>query len=451
MAEEEGRLVDSGSFRVDAARAVKSLRSRQLARGFWRPGLYIRLASACGATRFSLTRGVKSMVIRFDGRPIPPQTLAEPFGRLVGGAGDPVLRWFAWALLHSSEEKVTVSAASGAGAQRRAFRYGADGRSTPVPPSPGGDTEVTLAWGVFLDNDLTSSHPAAWPIVNTQIPPVTAFETGDPAPFPMSFIGYGVTRRHVPWEKRRPRDGTFRLVDRRRTFCRLGTGEGKLRLSVLGTRVEAMDLPEVPLPVDVTVDAPGLDVDASLDSPVRGPVFREACQTGRRAAEAFMLEVLERHAKAMKLTGAWLAVDARARLEWVAALGLIRGDEPGFLSYLFLQAPPRRKFRSGDRLRIEQTAAMTRVLRDAAVRTLGSRGADRKDPLRDALWRAPLFLNGRGQPLSLEKIDPDSGVPAMTVTAGPPPLHLADLVWALSPMDAIYLRRRFRARPGSKR
>lgn len=451
MAEDEGRLVESGSFRVDAARAVKSLRARQLGPGFWRPGLFIRLAAACGASRFTLTRKVKSMTIWFDGRPIPPTTLAEPFGRLVGGEVDPVLRWFAWALLHSTPKGVSVTAASGDGARRRAFKYAPDGQSTAVPPTAGTGTEVALTWSPFLDNDLTSEHPAAWPIVNTRVPPITAFETGDPAPFPMSFVGYGVTRTHVPWEKRRPREGTFRLVDRRRTFCRLGSGEGKLRLALLGTRIEAMDLPEVPLPIDVTVDVPGLDVDASLDSPVQGPLFREACGTGRRAAEAFMFDLLKRHARAMKLTGAWLAVDARARLDWVESLGLIRGDEPGLLSFIFMQTPPRRPFRSGDRRRIEETGALTRLLRDAAVRTLGCRDGDRKDPLRDALWKAPLFFDGRGQTLSLEVIDPDSAIPSMTVTAGPPPLNLARQVWALSPMDAIYLKRRFRARPGAKR
>ncbi|MBI5594570.1 MAG: hypothetical protein HY928_00625 [Elusimicrobia bacterium] len=444
MAEDGGRLVGSGSFKVDAARAIASLRQRQLPRDFWRPTLLIRLASACGASRLSFTKTLRRLTVRFDGDPIPPDTLREPFGRLAGGTDDPVLRWFTWSVLHSSLPGVTITAASGQGGARAAFRYGPEGQAEPVPPGIDGETVITASWSLFKSMEGDSLHPTFWPLVAPQVGWLsTMLHKGDAASFSISFTEQGFSRKQVPWEKRKPREGRFRMQDGRRTFCRLAEDQAKVHIAVLGTRVALMDLPEVPLPVEVTVEEPDLELDASLDSPVRDMALNGAVGLGNRAAGRFMLELLEHHARAMKLAGAWLVKDRRARKEWVEAMGLIRGDEGSRLLELLGVGIETRGARSGDKRRVVETARMTLFLRGAAERTLRSRAVDARERLRDALWKTPLFFDGRGRPLSLDDAGAAAGVPSMTNSFDPPAPNRADLLWVLSPLDAIFLKRRF--------
>ncbi|MBI2361774.1 MAG: hypothetical protein HYV15_00090 [Elusimicrobia bacterium] len=215
---------------------------------------------------------------------------------------------------------------------------------------------------------------------------------------------------------------------------------------MLGTRAALLDLPDCPVPVEASVEEPGLEVDASLDSALSGPALDGATALGAQAAQRFVLELFERHARAMRLTGAWLVKDRHARRDWVRAMGLVRGDEGGSLLELLGIGPEPRGGRSGDRRRVCEAARTTLFLRGAAERSLRARSVDARDRLRDALWKVPLFFDGRGRPLSLDEAGAADGVPAMTSSFDPPAPNRAGMLWVLSPLDAIFLKKRFRDR-----
>lgn len=421
---EDGRLVERGAFRVDSRRAVAVLRGRQLKDSFWRPALWVRCAAACGATRLSFSRRVGSLTIAFDGKPLPRALLEQPFGRLVEGEADPVARWFGWAVLHTAVPGVTVTAVSGSGARRAAACYGHDGEVAAAEPDGERGTVVTARWTpVGLRGEL---HPAAWFLGSRGEHGVTLPGGVEAAPFPIDYGGLS----QAPWA------GPERVLP--------APGGAALKLYMLGTLVHDGPLEGFPLPLSVALRDDALTTDASLSAAVRDEAFAAAAERARAVGTRFALEAVRSHTRSFGLAARLLAEREDLRLGWVEALGVVRGDEPllGGLKRLF--SDPRR---SGDRLRVLRAAESAARLRGWALAALRSRLADAGDPLRRALWEAPLFVSTLGTGLSLAELDCDAkGVPELWRRLAPPPGRRAGTVWALSPLDAIFLTKRFPVR-----
>lgn len=422
---DDGRLVESGAFRVDSRRAVGVLRGRQLRDSFWRPALWVRCAAACGATRLSFSRRVGSLTVAFDGKPLPRALLEQPFGSLMSGGADPVSRWFGWAVLHTAVPGLKVTAASGSGARRAAACCGHDGEVTAVEPDKERGTVVTARWTpVGLRGEL---HPASWFLGWRGEHGVTLPGGVEGAPFPIDYGG-GVSQ--APWPGPE--------------LVRSSPNGASLKLYLLGTLVHDGPLDGFPLPLSVALRDDALSTDASLSAAVRDAAFAAAAGRARAVGTRFALDAVRAHARSFRLAARLLAEREDLRLAWVEALGVVRGDEPFFPALKRLFSDPRR---SGDRQRVLRAAESAARLRGWALAALRSRRADEADPLRAALWEAPLFVSTLGTGLSLAELDGDAkGAPELWRRLSPPPGRRASTVWSLSPLDAIFLTKRFPAR-----
>lgn len=453
MASEEGRLVGSGSFSVDSRRAVAVLRERQVPLDFWRPALWVRCATACGATKMSFERSYASMTIRFDGEPLPPAVLKQPYGRLAQGEPGEAERWFGWALLHTAVAGMKVTAASGRGSERAAYSFSAEGSITPADKIPGKETVISVRYPIIVTESMPAKSPPFWSLsLSTLSPPGCCPWVADAASFPIEYKDLNVRTLHIPWESRRSRSGALYHAQGRRIWVAVPARKASLRLALLGTLVHDWQLPGFPIPLEICVDDPGLLLDASLASPLRDDSFQAAVAAGRAAAERFALALLDRHAKSMALVGAMLLGDRARRLDWVAALGLVRGDEPSPSLFDFVvRLPMVRKRRSGDFLRITRTAESLKVLREAARNSLRTPEADKLDPVRTALWQTPLFFSTLGKTLSLMDLSGSKARPCSWTAFEPPRSGTPAALWAISPLDTLFLVKRFPQRKGALR
>lgn len=148
-AEDGASLVESGSFRVDISRMLEKLSKFQLlnAATFLLP--WIRCAVAGGAGKIRIDRKGRTIEMRFDGDPIEPEILQDPYQALLGGEGRSVepCRHLAVGMLAAMRlrpELITVT--SGRGAARMRIRTGPASEEPEGAKDPGGDTVITIRW-----------------------------------------------------------------------------------------------------------------------------------------------------------------------------------------------------------------------------------------------------------------------------------------------------------------
>ncbi|TBR21989.1 hypothetical protein EPO15_08925 [bacterium] len=80
----EAQLVDTGSFRVDAAKMLDKLRDYQLTDPNDFVCAWLRCAAASGASAIRLTPHPTGLELAFDGRPFTAAQLSQPYQSLVG-------------------------------------------------------------------------------------------------------------------------------------------------------------------------------------------------------------------------------------------------------------------------------------------------------------------------------------------------------------------------------
>lgn len=83
--EEKGEHVGGGTFRIDRAAALEKLKKHQLADPWHFVRAWARAASLSGPTRVDCFRAGDASVLRFDGRPLPADFLAEPYDVMFSG------------------------------------------------------------------------------------------------------------------------------------------------------------------------------------------------------------------------------------------------------------------------------------------------------------------------------------------------------------------------------
>lgn len=146
----EEQLVDSGSFRVDAAKMLEKLRSFQLAEPADFVCAWLRCAAASGAKDIRLDTGARSLTLVFDGAPFSASELSQPYQVLVDGEGPDARRGrhFAYGLLGLYRLRpVGVTVTSRGEGGTAVMRAGA----VPEPDAeaaPEG-TVVTVVWPVW--------------------------------------------------------------------------------------------------------------------------------------------------------------------------------------------------------------------------------------------------------------------------------------------------------------
>lgn len=417
-------LVGTGGFTVDPHRALAVLRERQLPDGFWRPLLWFRLASACRASRFTAEKAAFALRLAFDGDALPGTALAAPLGLLAAGGAEPRAACLGWALVHTLGEDRAVTVSSGAGADRRAFSFAADGTARAVPAAGGADTVVDIAWTPSEAISLGRHQPSEWFGWAWSKDP--SLEAADAVPFRLT-TPLGVVE---PWETRGS-DASLSASDGRRLRVSLSDGAGGLSLHHLGVRVHGEPLDDLALPVIAAVDDPALSLTASLDSPVRDDAYWKALAAGRQAAMRDLLGRLEAHAAAMRACGPLVLTSRPMRQAWARAASWPQPEPSASWIDGLLGLVPGRG--GPAQAALARAASFTAYLRRAAMQTLRGPKIDSLDPLKTALWKTPAAFSATGRPLTLLEVDPPERRAPVWSESGPAPAGTAaDAVWGFS-------------------
>lgn len=154
---EDAQFVESGSFRVDRARAIEKLSA------FRSPGMgpvlfWTRLAAAAGAQSVRLTSRCREIELRFDGLPLPARALRDPFSALFDQECRSTAqeRFFALGIVHAWRPALAgLTVCSGRGGDRLRLDSPALGQETVSLADDGdGATVIRLS--------LKGEDPGFW-------------------------------------------------------------------------------------------------------------------------------------------------------------------------------------------------------------------------------------------------------------------------------------------------
>lgn len=433
-------LVETGSFRVDPARALEKLKRWQLPDAASATLLWVRCAVAGGAGRVDIRQRRGYLEIGFDGKPFTRKSLEWPFAPLLSPDDeDPRRRYAAAALLRLLRSgPKSLELISGQGAERRTLflRSIADREVFRSDDAVFAANVVRARWGFWRGGRCAAFRPDARLIrrscsmcpaivaVNgkTLWEPAHAVESGFPIKGPrmsgtLDFPG-GTGRTSTI------------LAYLHGVFAGKIRGYGKLPLGVTAK----LDSPDWPLNVSMTGVVKNKEFDKA--------VLRVAPHLGR-----FLESVAGSHGKLMAEEGPRLMKDPRLRK--VLRNGhLMRREDAG--------RPDGRFFASVEHAR--RTLWLRRACR--VLRTALDRPGRKEAPFGPgalgALWRAPLFWDVRGIPLSPEELDRTArgGLLRWSEECMPDYDESARVVWCVwGRIDQRWLRRVFavplrRVRPG---
>lgn len=155
---EDGELVEVGEFRVSREHALQKLRDYQLPDPYYGIFFWVRAAAASGATRFSVRRGLRSLELRFDGKPLTEAELDDPYTGLFaehGGRGRQFAQAFLW-LTRFAPASVTVDSG---GRRLSVNARGEFSLSGAAPEAPDTVVRVYWKWGMAARHMLVPLWP----------------------------------------------------------------------------------------------------------------------------------------------------------------------------------------------------------------------------------------------------------------------------------------------------
>lgn len=252
----EAQLVDSGSFRVDAAKMLTKLRKYQLSdpRDFL--SAWLRSAAASGATKISLSCVGGGLELRFDGRAFSTAELSQPYQVLVAGEGADAARGrhFAYGLLGLYRLKPRWIGVTSRGPDGVAtMSVGAkNARQEDVDAAPEG-THIRVEWPFW----------ASW--WRPRLLVSRAHSRFGLGPAALSVNGFAVQDSPTDWFH-------FEKSGWRGAYRRRITGS-RVRLHLLGAFVEELE-DASKARVDAWLTHPELDLDISQSAVVRGELLQ---------------------------------------------------------------------------------------------------------------------------------------------------------------------------------
>lgn len=400
--EEKGELVESGSFRVDRARALEKL-STFRRRDVGCVMLFARAAAASDAKELAIERGSRSIVFRFDGKPFERRELADPFGVLFdeGSGGDERRRWLALAMIHAWRPSLArLSVASGKDPEGAVVEAGGLGsEKVENGGTPGGETVVTLELSTADEGHWR--HPAAPELIVCN---PRSHLWGRMA---VSVSSAGrVEGRFVP-AAAGPGELAF---DENGVFGHISVPpepalESSIDAYIQGVYAGRLDWRDKQLPVVGKADDPTLSLDASLASVVQNERRERLEELVRRKAVELACRVAAEQAALMGEVAKSLRADQGLRTLWRRRL-----DGPGVEAdrLTFLASMAERLFGGGARkereARVLYGACVTAWLRHLGVE-LGTRGREATPPeLWAAVQAAPVAFAGGWRAVSLAEL-----------------------------------------------
>lgn len=249
----EEQLVDSGSFRVDAARMLEKLREFQLAEPADFICAWLRCAAASGAKAIRLDTGVRSLTLTFDGAPFSASELSQPYQVLVDGEGPDARRGrhFAYGLLGLYRLRPRGVTVTSRGPDGTAVMRAGSAAPPDAEGAPEG-TVVRVVWPVW------ASWWRPWTVARR------ARARYGMGPAALSVDGEPLERL-LSGEGRRSHEEPGVRWAARKAFMM-----ARLRLYVLGTLVETLEDEEAN-ELDGSLGLDDAELDISQTSVVRSP------------------------------------------------------------------------------------------------------------------------------------------------------------------------------------
>lgn len=411
-----GTLVETGSFRVAAKRALEKLARFQLQD----PGFYVlllvRCAAACGASyiRFKRWGYWHGVDIRFDGRPFTGRELRDPYSALFeeGGRALDRRRQLARALLAMLQLKPEwMSVASGSGEDRRRLRASVLGseRLEPAPNDPG-ETVILAHRPLGLMRKLWNTRLADVLERDCALAPLGIYADGRMLRFrgwkdralPSSPVsGHGMRGDvYFPW---------LSAGEPMAVRGAVGSSPGaKIELYRYGVYAGTASFRDMPC-VAGQVDYEALGLNASQTRFVRDEALKKVRSAVRKTADRLLSQALETHSGRMPDLARRLAKSRALRGVWSRALST---SPPDFTKVWRVFAKHREPRSMGSRWtvrEIKEDILRLGWLREAARRLVPrNRGRKIRDPLAKALWETDLFLTIDLSPISLAELERQS-------------------------------------------
>lgn len=251
----EAQLVDSGSFRVDAAKMLDKLRQYQLADPEDFVCAWLRCAAASGARAIELDTDWTSLTLVFDGRPFSAGELSAPYQALADGEGENARRGrhFAYGLLGLYRLRPRGVSVTSRGADGVAAMNAGRGQAPDPETAPQG-TVIRVSW-------------PAWAFFWR--PALLARRARER--FGLGTATLTVDGMRVP--KAPSEDSGKVLADEGWYFVLLARRPAsRVRVYVLGTFIEELE-DAAKAPVEAWLAHDGLELDISQSAVVRGELL----------------------------------------------------------------------------------------------------------------------------------------------------------------------------------
>ncbi|MBI4347778.1 MAG: hypothetical protein HY553_13055 [Elusimicrobia bacterium] len=413
-----GEPHSSGGWKVDREGALRKIQAYQLENPEHFLLSWLRGAVASGARRISLATGTSGLRLGFDGHPLPPDLFEDPLQALLtGDGGQPARYLMQGAVACHRLGLTTVELSSGAGAGRKRLELMPDLRHLTSPANDGAEATVAA---------VRSSFPL-WPFgVRARL---AAAARRAVAEFGLGRCAFVCDGKELP---ELPGSGARLALAGRDGFVAVPARQRSRAAAILyrhGVRAAEIEGPEDVVPVELHLRDDALPLDLALKGVVREPerLFDGAAQEARR----LLAEILPGHVHHLQNLIHSEVVRART---WAG--GRFSRWLTSWKSYGPSPAFERESDRAG------------RWIRLCARRLLVGPGPDAGDPLRKALWEAPLFTNLEDRRLSLLDLYRKTAErPPLRAIVGrvPYPFDDSGAVWCADNADLELLRARMPA------
>ncbi|MFH1725317.1 MAG: hypothetical protein ABII00_11950 [Elusimicrobiota bacterium] len=438
--------VGSGSFRVDRRKALEKLSKFQLADASHYLLCWVRAAAAAGATRVAFRRFEGGLKMEFDGRRFTQQELSDPYGVLFEkerpkNASRRHVAIGLLAALRLRPGAIDIFYGAGPGRRHLAISSLGDDKTVPVS-SPDTDTVIRvtdlgkrLAIRRALDHvrERCAMSPADIRIDGARLARIPIAKRASGHHFSDGPVRGWLT---IPDE-----GGVDSVVD----LYVYGVHAGQHRIATPAVRVRGH------------VNSDELRLDASQARVVSNDRLRSLERLLEDHSRGLLDAVARRLAKRLPAVQKGLLESSRPRTVWRELMergGASRSQ--GFLGAagfaLWRLIPKNRENADSMAGQVRWCARALRWARDLAARHLTESADDAGDPFRLLLWRMPLFLNLKGEPLSLERLEEleaaEGAVPyalatsPLATTGGSPGKGARAIVWFLSSKETALLLER---------
>lgn len=389
--EPEGERAGGGAFVVDRGRALEKLMKFMLPA----PELFLqplaRVAAASGARTFHLRQDGRDLVVWFDGTPLPPEALTDPFAAVTSESPDPRLR--AWGL--------AVLTALRAAPKNIGIYSGGRGTSAAVTVRSATDVAVGRAQDIIVE-EFSSGGGTLFRLVrpSARLPRLAELRESLAARAP-AFAAQLSARAGLSAK------GPFELAfdDGAVRGCLRVTGERRVASNLL-VCVQGVGATTVSFVLSGAAQVEGwvnddrLGLNASLNGVVRDERLGALQEALRAPLQSLLAGAALRSHELASGRADRLLKPGMAEL-WNRHLHVVSG--PRYAAAWGALA--RGVVRDALERELAGEAVLVRWLRESAAVMLSSLDADKADAVRGGLWKAPLFTAVDGSPLSLEALE----------------------------------------------